>query len=414
MKIKTVYFKTFGCRTNQFDTQVMIKELKDYKVTLQESEADVIVVNSCTVTNGADSSVRNYINRVKKDNKKIILTGCGALSKGEELLKSKSVNGVFGHSQKKQINKFLSRDNFYDIGDLKSIDNTIVSDFIGKSRAFIKIQEGCDFECSYCIIPSVRGKARSHSIDSILSQIKILAQNGFGEFILTGTNVGSYGVDLGVSIARLLKQISLIKGVRRVRVGSLEPMQIDNEFLELLGESWMAKHLHIALQHTNNKMLKIMKRRNRFESDLELFEKISSKGYALGTDYIVAHPGESNQIWSEALNNFKKLPITHIHPFRYSKRDNTHSATLKQQVNGKISKARLNELKEIIRVKNINFRRDSKSILDILVESQKNQLYYGYDQFYNKVTIKSNIDIKSTWVQISNYEIMENSNEAEY
>ncbi len=155
--------------------------------------------------------------------------------KGRSYWQRKRVFGVFGHSEKENIESILKLDKpFYKIGDLNHIDTTIVEQFIGKSRAFIKIQEGCNFDCSYCIIPSVRGRARSHSEESILTQVEKLASNGFGEFILTGTNVGSYGYDIGSSIAKLIKKISQIRGVRRVRVGSLEPIQIDDEFKELL------------------------------------------------------------------------------------------------------------------------------------------------------------------------------------
>jgi len=292
-----VYFKTFGCRTNQFDTQVMMSKLKDFSLCQDEQEADIVVVNSCTVTNGADSSVRGYINAVSRKNPdaKVVLAGCGSHSKGETLFEGEKVFGVMGHSEKENINTILQKpERFYEIGDLAHIDSAIVEEFIGKSRAFIKIQEGCDFACSYCIIPSVRGAARSHSEETVLAQVSTLANHGFGEFILTGTNVGSYGKDHGSSMATLLKKLSQIRGVRRIRIGSLEPIQIDDAFKELLGEPWMAKHLHIALQHTSDKMLTLMNRRNSFPADRALFEMLSETGYALGTDFIVGHPGEEN------------------------------------------------------------------------------------------------------------------------
>jgi len=160
MSSKKVYFKTFGCRTNQFDTQIMISKLQNFELS-SEDEADTVVINSCTVTNGADSSVRGYINSIKKrnPNAKVILAGCGSHSKGESLLKDKKVFGVMGHSEKSNIDKLLAKkDSFYEIGDLDYIDNGVVEEFVGKSRAFIKIQEGCSFTCSYCIIPSVREK----------------------------------------------------------------------------------------------------------------------------------------------------------------------------------------------------------------------------------------------------------------
>jgi len=411
-----VFIKTFGCRTNQFDTQIMISNLKDFVLTSSDETADIVVVNSCTVTNGADSSVRGYINALKRrnSNAKIVVAGCGAYSKGKELLENNQIFGVFGHSEKEKINTILkNKQSFSQIGDLNHIDSTIISEFVGKSRAFIKVQEGCDFRCSYCIIPYVRGGARSITLEQIKKQVSLLASNGFGEFILTGTNVGSYGKDIGLSIAKLLKELSNIRGVRRLRVGSLEPIQIDSEFLELLSEPWMAKHLHIALQHTSDKMLMLMNRRNNFRDDLKLFEKIASFGYALGTDFIVAHPGEDQKEWTEAISRIKQLPLTHIHAFTYSKRDNTPSSLIKESINGKIAKARHKELTSLVKEKNYLFRKE-KNELTILVENGKENLYYGYDQYFNKIEIVSNQDLKHNWVTINNATIKKEGNYAKY
>ncbi len=170
MTKKRVYFKTFGCRTNWFDTQVMINSLKSFEMSSTEESCDIVVINSCTVTNGADASVRGYINSIKRryPDVKVILAGCGAHSKGEELFNNKRLFGVMGHSEKERIDSILqSNKPFYQIGDLNHIDKTIVTEYVGKSRAFIKIQEGCNFECSYCIIPSVRGLARSLNPEQI-------------------------------------------------------------------------------------------------------------------------------------------------------------------------------------------------------------------------------------------------------
>ena len=415
--MKKVYFKTFGCRTNQFDTQVMISKLKDFELTLDESEADIVMVNSCTVTNGADSSVRAYISGVnrKRPDTKVVIAGCGSHSKGESLFESKKVFGVMGHSEKENINAILKHQKpFYEIGDLEHIDETIVEEFVGKSRAFIKIQEGCDFACSYCIIPSVRGKARSHREADVLKQIEKLASNGFGEFILTGTNVGSYGADQNSSMAKLLKKISMIRGVRRIRIGSLEPIQIDDEFKELLSEPWMAKHLHIALQHTSDKMLKLMNRRNDYKSDVLLLEEIASKGYGIGTDYIVGHPGEDEASWQEAIDRVKTLPLTHIHAFSYSKRDGTASADMSDIVRGNIAKERHRELTEIIKIKNLNFRKEHNSKLEVLLEKGKDNIYYGYDQYYNKIEVQSKDDLSSTWVFLDDVRVEESKNVAIY
>lgn len=411
-----VYFKTFGCRTNVFDSQVMMSALSDYEVTEDEGEADIVVVNSCTVTNGADVSVRGYINQVEKKGKKLFLTGCGAHTKGESLFGAGKIQGVFGPSEKMKINTLLSRESrFYEIGDLNYIDDAIVDEFVGKSRAFIKIQEGCNFRCSYCIIPFVRGDARSMDEAKIIEQVSRLASNGFGEFVLTGTNVGSYGQGEGRNIAELMKKMSQIRGVRRIRVGSLEPIQINESFREILDEPWLEKHLHIAIQHSSDEMLRLMNRRNRHKSDVELFGMLHEKGFALGTDFIVGHPGESDLIWNEAMENIRSLHLTHIHPFTYSKRDGTPSATMKPEVNGTVSSIRMAELNALIDSNNYTFRQAmSATSLEVLVESSEEHRFIGYDQFYNKVVIESTEDISGDWITLQDYEVHNEYNMAKF
>jgi len=397
-----VYFKTFGCRTNVFDTQVMMSRLEDFEVTQEEGSADVIVVNSCTVTNGADTGVRGYINALERQGKTVMLTGCGAHTKGESLFQAGKVQGVFGQSEKAKINELLQRKTrFYELGDLEFIDNNVVQEFVGKSRAFIKIQEGCSFRCSYCIIPFVRGDARSVDERVILEQVTRLAANGFGEFILTGTNIGSYGQGEDRSIATLLKKMSMIRGVRRIRLGSLEPVQITDAFKELLDEPWLERHLHIALQHTSKAMLKLMNRRNKFEEDLKLFASLADKGFALGTDFIVGHPGETPERWEEAWRHLQQLPLTHVHAFTYSKRDGTPSATMKPEIGGTVAKERLAQLTALVDANNLAFRQQHHTELDVLVESRTEEgLYQGYDQYFNKILIESGLDLEGNWIRI--------------
>jgi len=412
---KKVYFKTFGCRTNLYDSQVMMSALKEYDITEEESQADMIVINSCTVTNGADTHVRSYISHIEKTNPqtKLFLTGCGAHTKGESLLEQKRIHGVFGQSEKEKIDALLSQEKpFYEKGDLNHIDSMVVDEFVGKSRAFIKIQEGCNFRCSYCIIPFVRGDARSMDEARILEQVTRLAANGFGEFILTGTNVGSYGQDTKTSLASLMKKLSMIRGVRRIRLGSVEPIQISDEFKEILDEPWMEKHMHIALQHTSPKMLKLMNRRNVYRQDRELFEFLAEKGYAIGTDFITGFPGESEEIWKEAMENAKALPLTHLHAFTYSKRDGTPAAHMKPEVNGAVAKQRLHEIQNLVEEKNYDFRKNVQHPLDVLIESYKSGAYHGFDQHFNKIIVESDEDLLGNWVQIENYEVKKDANYA--
>ncbi|PAF48545.1 tRNA (N(6)-L-threonylcarbamoyladenosine(37)-C(2))-methylthiotransferase MtaB [Helicobacter sp. 12S02634-8] len=418
-----VFFKTFGCRTNLFDTQVMRENLKNFEYVDDEESADIIVVNSCTVTNGADSGSRSYVNRMHASGKRIYFTGCGVKTQGKNLFEKDLAFGVFGHSQKENIDTFLSQDQkfFYDDAlNEMHLDTTIVSEFVGKSRAFIKIQEGCDFACSYCVIPSVRGRARSMDTQMILKQVRVLADGGISEVVLTGTNVGSYGRDKGSNIAKLIKSLACIDGIKRIRVGSLEPAQIDGEFLELLDSEFLEKHLHIALQYTENSMLERMNRHNRFEQDYKLLEFIAQKGFAIGTDFIVGHPGESEGVWERAFANAKTLPLTHLHPFIYSIRDNTPSATMQPVVNGAIAKERLHQLNDLVEEKNLHFRKAlqaKQKVLQVLIEghqeSPQGSVYSGLDEYFNKVRIHTQTPLESKWLQIRDYEVLDGVNRVE-
>ncbi len=395
-----VFFKTFGCRSNIFDTELM-KNVINAQIVDNEQEADLIIVNSCTVTNFADRDLRQYIN--KWQNKKIILTGCGAYTQGKKLFENKKVNTVLGHKFKEQINEYLDKEGVF-LGDFNFINTTIVENF-SKTKAFIKIQEGCDFECAYCIIPYVRGHSRSLDEKLILEEIRKLRDKGISEFVLTGINMGSYGKDTGTSLSGLIEKISLIRGVKRIRLGSLEPMQVDERLIELTQNGILEKHLHIALQHTSDRMLRIMKRRNRVSTTLPLFEKLAEKNIALGTDFIVGHPGESDEIWQEALENFKKYPLTHIHIFRYSPREGTLSSQMKQDVPGDVAKKRAKVLEEIVRENSYNFRLKNKNLpLLVHIEDKKEGYSYGYDEFYNKMKLKGDFE-KGEWVRVKDYKV---------
>lgn len=411
-----VYFKTFGCRTNIYDTELLKSYVKNYEIVNDDNIADIIVVNSCTVTNGADSGVRNYINSMRNSGKKVILTGCGAVSKGDELFKSSAIFGVLGASNKSKIDEMLGKSEpFYELGDLNFIDKNIVSNYENHTKAFIKIQEGCDFACSYCIIPSVRGFSRSIDENIILKETKILASNGYSEIVLTGTNIGSYGKGNNTTLGKLVANLGKINGIKRIRLGSIEPSQIDDSFREILSEPWLERHLHIALQHTSQEMLTIMNRRNRALRDLDLFCELSSMGFALGTDFIVAHPGESKKIWSEAVENFIKFPLTHIHAFIFSPRNGTKSASMSIDVSPQIAKDRLKTLQNIVSQNNIKFRQNNAhKPLEVLVEkSCGDDIYEGWDQYYNKIKIKSSKNISKEWINITNYDIMQEFNYAQ-
>ena len=227
-----VFVKTFGCRTNIVDSE-LIKAHLDNSLSSDEASADTIIINACTVTNGADSDVRNYANRMSALGKKVLFTGCGFESRGRELMAAGKVFGVFSPSKKAEIKELISRNSrFFENGSSDFIENHVISGFSKHSKGFVKIQEGCDFSCSYCIIPSVRGKSRSMSEEFIITQAKELIANGYTELVLTGTNIGSYGKDSGSSLGLLLQKLGALNGLKRIRLGSIEPSQIDSRILD--------------------------------------------------------------------------------------------------------------------------------------------------------------------------------------
>lgn len=410
-----IFFKTFGCRTNIYDTELLRAYFSSAEIASNEEEADFVVVNSCTVTNGADSDVRNYLRRIARKEKRAILAGCGAVSKGDELFKERLVWGVLGGENKDKLRGFLQENRpFFALGGLKFSEKKTAVNFDSHTKAFLKIQEGCNFNCSYCIIPQVRGESRSVELAALVKQSEELVANGFSEIVLTGTNIGSFKPSLGA----LLQELGKIRGLRRVRLGSVEPSQIDEAFLEVCKEDFVEKHLHIALQHTSEEMLRLMRRRNRTKEDLKLFLKLAQEGFGLGTDYIVAHPGESEQIWQEAVANLQNFPLTHIHAFIFSPRSNTYSQELLNKfgaVNGTIGKQRLNQICELVKAKNLNFRQtqaQNNTALSVLVEKKDGEFYSGFDEFYNKCFVKSEENLSKKWVKVTNFEAKEDGNYA--
>lgn len=410
-----IFFKTFGCRTNIYDTELLRAYFSSAEIASSEEEADFVVVNSCTVTNGADSDVRSYLRRIARKEKRAILAGCGAVSKGDKLFKERLVWGVLGGENKDKLRGFLQENRpFFALGGLKFNEKKTAVNFDSHTKAFLKIQEGCNFNCSYCIIPQVRGESRSVELAALVKQSKELVANGFSEIVLTGTNIGSFKPSLGV----LLQELGKIRGLRRVRLGSVEPSQIDEAFLEVCKEDFVEKHLHIALQHTSEEMLRLMRRRNRTKEDLKLFLKLAQEGFGLGTDYIVAHPGENEQIWQEAVANLQNFPLTHIHAFIFSPRSNTHSQELLNKfgaVNGTIGKQRLNQICELVKAKNLNFRQtqaQNNTALSVLVEKKDGEFYSGFDEFYNKCFVKSEENLSKKWVKVTNFEAKEDGNYA--
>jgi MiaB-like tRNA modifying enzyme len=412
-----LFFKTFGCRSNLYDTQLMEEVVleRGWQLVPEPGEGEVAVVNSCTVTNRADRDLRRYLRHLRRNypNLKIVVTGCGAYPLGEELYSSRLADLVLGHQFKEELPNWLDREGVH-LGDFQFVNRRLLTR-ISTTKAFLKIQEGCDFQCGYCIIPAVRGPARSVPMEQVVRQVELLVGRGVREVVLTGINLGSWGKEWGVPLSQLVERLIKIPRLKRLRLGSLEPSQLDRRLEELLESEVLEKHLHIPLQHTSDRMLRLMNRRNRVSTTLPLFHRLAEKGVALGTDFIVGHPGESREVWEEALSNFKEYPITHLHLFTYSPRRGTRSAELPGRVPGPVARERGELLRQIVAKKNLQFRKRWPVPLLVHIEQRKGEYWTGYDQFYNRVFIPAQPRElgPGQWVEVRKYQIKKDGNYAE-
>lgn len=387
-----------------------MEEAVEGEIVEREELADVVVVNSCTVTNSADRELRRYLRNLPPV-KKVVLTGCAAYTRGEEFYRQGLAHLVLGHKFKEKIGEFLDREGVI-LGDFDFINRRLVTRFT-TTKGFVKIQEGCNFNCGYCIIPKVRGPSRSVPLPQVVEQVRLLVENGIREVVLTGINMGSYGEEWGGSLSQLIEKLVQIPGLKRLRLGSLEPTQLDRRLEELLESGILEKHLHIALQHTSNRMLRLMKRRNRVETTLPLFQRLAERGVALGTDFIVGHPGETEEVWREAVENFKRYPLTHLHIFRYSPREGTPSAKLPNRVAGDVARRRGEELKRIVAENNYRFRQRVEEPLLVHIEKVEGEVGSGYDQFFNRCFIKGEGVKRGDWVILKSYQVGKDGNYGE-
>ena len=308
MKKKTVAFYTLGCKVNQYETNAMIQKFieNDYEIIDFEQKADIYVINTCTVTNMSDRKSRQIIRRAKEKNKNAILvvTGCYAQVAKEELEKIDGIDIVIGNQEKKDIISYIEKyanEKLQQISDIlyeKEFAEFGATTYTDKTRAVIKVQDGCDRFCSYCIIPYARGRVRSRNPEEVILEIKQIAKQGIKEVVITGIHLASYGKDFKshTSLIDLLKQINNIPGIARIRLGSLEPTLMKEEFIEeLVKLEKVCDHFHLSLQSGSNETLKRMNRRysiEEFEEGINLIRK-NYPNASLTTDIIVGFPGEA-------------------------------------------------------------------------------------------------------------------------
>ena len=417
---KVVKFVTLGCKVNQYETNAMAQKFleKGYQILEEndenvEEKPDVCIINTCTVTNMSDRKSRQMLRRMKEKNPDtvVVAVGCYAQVAKEELSKIPEIDLVLGNNEKVEIVKYVEeylKENVKNIDIEDVMQSRKFSDFGNitfseKTRAVIKIQDGCDRFCSYCIIPYARGRVRSRKPESIISEISEIAKKGIKEVVITGIHIASYGKDFAMSkdekiknyrLIDLLEKINEIEGIERIRLGSIEPLLITEEFVERLEKlEKICHHFHLSLQSGCDETLKRMNRRyttEQFKTIVELLRK-TYKDVNLTTDIIVGFPGETEEEFTKTYEFLKEIKFYKMHVFKYSPRKGTKAAVMKNQVPGDIKEERS---KKLIELSNENeFQYNSTYIgknVKVLFEEEKVGVYKGHTQNYIMVYCKSN------------------------
>lgn len=348
--MKTVAFYTLGCKVNQYETEAMSElfQKKGYRVVEPTEKADVYVINTCTVTNLGDRKSRQFIRRSKKKNEDAVIAvvGCYAQMSPDEISKIEDVDIILGTKDRNKIvelcEKAISENRRYnlveDIMQVKEFEELSIKQVKGKTRANLKIQEGCNQYCSYCIIPYARGQIRSRQLGNIVSEVNKLTENGFKEVVLTGIHVASYGKDLGdIRLIDVIEKIHDIAGIERIRLSSLEPTVVTDDFMKSISRLYkVCDHFHLSLQSGSDTVLQRMNRKyttEQYKNIVKLIRKYMPN-VAITTDIIVGFPGETDDEFSDTYNFVKSIGFSRIHVFKYSPRTGTPAAKFANQISG--------------------------------------------------------------------------------
>ena len=417
--MKKVAFYTLGCKVNQYETEAMLElfEKEGYEKAETEDYADVYVINTCTVTHMSDRKSRQYIRRMKKKNPDAIIAvvGCYSQVSPEEILSIDEVNLVMGTNDRKKIVEEVKKidasrkvSTVDDIMKVKAFEEIEINKTNGKTRAFMKIQDGCDRYCSYCIIPYARGRVRSRDLESIVKEVENLASNGYKEVVLTGIHVASYGKDIKDSDIKLLdviKQINDIEGIERIRLSSVEPILFTDEFVEAVSTmDKVCPHYHLSLQSGCDETLKRMRRRYTTEEYKAIVDRLRAAipNVSITTDVIVGFPGETNEEFDKTYEFLKDIELTHMHVFKYSPRKGTPAATMENQVDPSTKHDRSEKL---LRLNEENFNKFGQKMLDkefnVLFEQKVgDNKYEGLTENYVKVIVESDNDISEQILKV--------------
>lgn len=395
-------FYTLGCKLNFSETSTIGSQFKEkgFEIVDFTEPADVYVVNTCTVTENAEKECRQIVRRALRNNPNafIAVTGCYAQLRPEEIAKMHGVDAVLGSSEKFKlfslIDKFEKRElsciHVSPTDELNETFSASSTDADSRTRAFLKVQDGCDYKCTFCTIPLARGKSRSLSPEVVVDNFKKLLDEGYKEIILTGVNVGDYGKNIEMDFYNLLQQILKVPGDYRLRISSIEPNLLTDDILELaLSDERICRHFHIPLQSGSPKILKLMRRRYKQEFYGELIHKAASKfkNLGIGVDVIVGFPGETNDDFLDTYNFLKDLPVSYLHVFTYSERPDTLAIEMPEQVDY-IERKRRNSMLRILSDKKRNefYRSLIGTEADVLFEhNNKDGMMRGFASNYARV-----------------------------
>lgn len=402
-----VKFITLGCKVNQYETNAMAQKFieKGYKLVENDEKANIYIINTCTVTNMSDKKSRQMLRKVKEQNKNavVVAIGCYAQIAKQELEKISEIDIVLGNNEKAQIIKYVEefikknkkQKEIEDVMTTKEFVDFGEITFTEKTRAVIKIQDGCDRFCSYCIIPYARGRVRSRKPENIKSEISKISEKGIKEVVITGIHIASYGKDFkeNYRLIDLLEEINNIQGIQRIRLGSIEPLLITKEFIERLKKlEKICHHFHLSLQSGCNETLKRMNRRYTIEQ-FKTIAKLLRDTYNdvnLTTDIIVGFPGETEEEFNKTYEFLKQIKFYKMHIFKYSPRKGTKASIMENQINGETKEKRSKKLIELSNKNQLEYNNQyiGKKI-EVLFEEEKNGIYEGHTQNYIMVKCKT-------------------------
>lgn len=406
VKYNTFALISLGCKVNSYECGALKSELISHGLKYDEQNPDVIIINTCSVTSVADKKSRQHIRslRNKFPVSKIIVMGCYSQKNHKFIYEELKADIVTGCSNRKDVIKFLLQDKNGDITDEDArefnYEEISQTSFFDNVRAYLKIQDGCDNFCSYCLIPYLRGKMRSRNKEDILKEAKYLVKNGYKEIVLAGIHVGGYGRDLNnYSFSDLIEELSNIEGLKRITISSIEASEIDDKLIDLLKtKNNIAKHLHIPLQSGSETVLKRMNRKYNKQEFLNVINKLrkDNDDLFIATDVIVGFPGETEDEFIETINFIKEVNFNKLHVFPFSAREGTKAYEMDNQIDPNTKKERVKTLLKLSEELYKTFLQKNKNKkINVLIEAydKNKKMYYGHSENFLEVYIESKKDI---------------------